>query len=84
MNEIVYVKAVLQGELPSGQKLVKLVASNTDGIKPFYTSEKDIIRCEDIFPQPETMEKIHTDFHKKYLHTINTDKTSEHKGSWAF
>ena len=53
MNEIVYVKAVLQGELPSGQKLVKLVASNTDGIKPFYTSEKDIIRCKDIFPQPE-------------------------------
>lgn len=47
MNEIVYVKAIIQGELPSGQKLVKLVASNTDGIKPFYTDEKDIIRCSD-------------------------------------
>lgn len=47
MNEIVYVKAIMQGELPSGQKLVKLVASNTDGIKPFYTSANDIIRHKD-------------------------------------
>ena len=79
MNEIVYVKAILKGDLPSGQKLVKLVASNTDGIPPFYTSADDIIRCEDIFPQPENMEKIHTDFHKKYLHGKNTDKASDFK-----
>ena len=38
MNEIVYVKAIVQGELPSGQKLVKIVAENSDGIRPFYTS----------------------------------------------
>jgi len=81
VNEIVYVKAVLQGELPSGQKLVKLVASNTDGIKPFYTSAKDIIRCEDIFPQPEKTEKKHPDFCKKYLNIKNTDKASEIKAS---
>lgn len=43
MNDIVYVKAIVQGENASGQKLVKLVAQNTDGIKPFYTENKDLI-----------------------------------------
>lgn len=43
MNEIVYVKAIVQGEIASGQKLVKLVAQNTDGIRPFYTDPKDLI-----------------------------------------
>jgi len=43
MNGIVYVKAIIQGENASGQKLVKLVAQNTDGIKPFYTDGKDLI-----------------------------------------
>ena len=43
MNEIVYVKAIAQGENASGQKLVKLVAQNTDGIKPFYTKSEDLI-----------------------------------------
>lgn len=45
MNEIVYVKAIAQGENASGQKLVKLVAQNTDGIKPFYTKSEDLIFC---------------------------------------
>lgn len=45
MNEIVYVKAIVQGEIASGQKLVKLVAQNTDGIKPFYTKSEDLIFC---------------------------------------
>ena len=60
MNEIVYVKAVLQGELPSGQKLVKLVASNTDGIKPFYTEGKDLIFFGmDLAEGEKKLEKTH-------------------------
>ena len=43
INGIVYVKAIVKGENASGQKLVKLVAQNTDGIKPFYTDNKDLI-----------------------------------------
>lgn len=77
MNEIVYVKAIVQGELPSGQKLVKLVASNTDGIKPFYTDEKDIIRCKDIFPEAQKEAEKCPDFLKKYLATKNTEKASK-------
>ena len=50
MNRIVYVKAIAQGKNASGQILVKLVAANTDGIKPFYTNKKDVIFQEDIFP----------------------------------
>lgn len=65
MNEIVYVKAIVEGSLPSGQKLVKLVASNTDGIKPFYIYEKDLVR------QDETnVFKIEMSFNKKELNEL--------------
>ena len=77
MSEIVYVKAILQGELPSGKKLVKLVASNTDGIKPFYTDEKDIIRYKDIFPEAQKTAENVPDFLKKYLVTKNAHKRSK-------
>lgn len=45
--EMVYLRAVICGELPSGQKRVKILANNADGIS-FYTDEKSIIRSEDI------------------------------------
>ena len=45
--EMVYIRAEICGELPSGQKRVKILANNADGIS-FYTDEKCIIRPEDI------------------------------------
>lgn len=57
MNEIVYVKAIAQGENASGQKLVKLVAQNTDGIKPFYTDVKDLIVFGIDLAQPQEVEE---------------------------
>ena len=33
MGEIIYVRAMVENKLPSGQIGVKLVASNTDGIR---------------------------------------------------
>ena len=54
MKEVVYVKAVVLGKDIFGQRLVQLVAQNTDGIKPFWTDRKDLICFEDIF---ETTEK---------------------------
>lgn len=60
MNEIVYVKAIVQGEIASGQKLVKLVAQNTDGIKPFYTDPKDLVFFGiDLAESEEKEEKCH-------------------------
>lgn len=53
MNEFVYVKAIVLGENISGQKLIKLVAANTDGIRPFWTDRKDLIYCKDIFPETQ-------------------------------
>ena len=58
MNRIVYIRAIEQGENVSGQLLVKLTGTNTDGIKPFYTNKKDVIFPEDIFPDmSKTAEK---------------------------
>ena len=45
--EMVYIRAEICGELPSGQKRVKILANNADGIS-FYTDEKCIIRPEHI------------------------------------
>lgn len=47
-NRIVYVRSIVQDENISGQMLIKLVASNTDGIKPFYVNKEDIIIPENI------------------------------------
>jgi len=41
--EIVFIKAAIQNELPSGQKLVKILADNADGIE-FHANEKDLVR----------------------------------------
>ena len=54
MKEVVYVKAVVLGKDIFGQRLVQLVAQNTDGIRPFWTDRKDLICIEDTF---ETTEK---------------------------
>ena len=40
MGRLVYVLAMDEGGLLSGQRRIKLLASNTDGIKPFYTEPK--------------------------------------------
>ena len=45
MGQIVYIRAQILGELPSGQKLVRLLANNADGIT-FFASEKDIVRFD--------------------------------------
>ena len=57
MNKVIYVAAIEQGQNASGQILVKLVAANTDGIKPFYTNKKDVIFPEDIFPNMDKTEE---------------------------
>ena len=57
MNKIIYILAIEQGKNASGQILVKLVAENTDGIKPFYTNKKDVIFPEDIFVNAEKTEE---------------------------
>lgn len=54
MKEVVYVKAVVLGKDIFGQRLVQLVAANTDGIRPFWTDRKDLICFENI---SETIEK---------------------------
>lgn len=43
MKEIVYIRAEVMGELPSGQKIIHLLADNADGIS-FATSENSILR----------------------------------------
>ena len=45
--EMVYLRAVVCGELPSGQIEVKILATNADGIS-FFTDERSIIRHEGI------------------------------------
>lgn len=43
MSGQVYVRAQIYGELPSGQKLVGILANNADGIR-FYTEERCLVR----------------------------------------
>jgi len=69
MNRIVYIKAIEQGENASGQILVKLVAANTDGIKPFFTSKKDVVFPEDIFPNMSKTAEKKPLFLQKVFHT---------------
>lgn len=45
----VFIRAEIIGELPSGQKMVRLLANNADGIV-FYTDDKSIVR---ISPTPD-------------------------------
>lgn len=45
--KIVYIRAEIIRELPSGQKYIKLLANNADGIR-FYTDDKSIIYPENI------------------------------------
>ena len=42
-SELVYIRAEVLDQLPSGQKQVRILASNADGIR-FYTDEHSIIR----------------------------------------
>ena len=58
MKEFVYVKAVVLAENIAGQKLVQLVAQNSDGIRPFWTGRKDLICFEDITETTEKTQEI--------------------------
>lgn len=42
-RDIVYIPAEVISRLPSGKVQVKLVSSDTDGLKPFYTDAEDLI-----------------------------------------
>lgn len=44
---MVFLRADIYGELPSGQKRIRILANNADGIS-FFTEEKSIIRPENI------------------------------------
>lgn len=81
MNEIVYVKAIAQGKIASGQILVKLVAQNTDGFPLFYTDEKDLFRPNADWNISAETQKKHIDFHKKYSGVKNAREASKYKGS---
>lgn len=43
MSKIVFVRAEILDSIASGQVLVKLLASGTDGMNPFYTKMDDLI-----------------------------------------
>lgn len=62
---MVFLRADIYGELPSGQKRIRILANNADGIS-FFTEEKSIIRPENIeeevnpwIPVTEQMPKEH-------------------------
>lgn len=44
---MVYLRAEIYGELPSGQKRIAILANNADGMQ-FYTDERCIIRPENL------------------------------------
>lgn len=47
MTEKIFIRAEIQGELPSGQKVVHLLVNNADGFV-FCTDEKSIVRPQEI------------------------------------
>lgn len=58
MGEIVYVRAMIEDMLPSGQIGVKLMANNTDGFRRIYVYEKDIVRGSYIADQQSKIESL--------------------------
>ena len=52
MIEKIYIKAEITGVLPSGRKLVHLLANNADGIV-FCTDDKSIVRPHEIEAEAE-------------------------------
>lgn len=47
MSKHCYIRAEVVGLLPSGQKLVHLLASNADGIR-FYTDDRSLVSADNV------------------------------------
>ena len=62
--DVVLLRGVIRGELPSGQKIVSLMESNADGIE-ICTDEKSLIKCDRLINADEWIEKLKNIVHDK-------------------
>lgn len=75
MTEKIFIKAEIQGVLPSGQKVVHLLANNADGIV-FCTDDKSIVIPQDL--TTKAVQKFAERLKEHYIKDKRYDRPEAH------
>lgn len=78
-----YVMARVMGELPSGQKLIGIMANNADGIR-FYTEDTQLFTADDILRAADAVLVVRCKDCKHQQKVWHPDKRMISKGYYLY